>query len=102
MKKTNVLLLAGLLAAANQAGATIIATNSGPSDLFLVVYDSASKKTYYKDLGITATDFVAGGATACVDGNIAGDANFASFLSSATTVFQVAAFNPLVQGNDWG
>lgn len=102
MKKTNVLLLAGLLAAANQAGATISATNSGPSDLVLVVYDSASKKTYYKDLGITATDFVAGAATSCVDGNIAGDANFASFLSSATTVFQVAAFNPLVQANDWG
>jgi hypothetical protein len=102
MKKTNVLLLAGLLAAANQAGATISATNSGPSDLFLVVYDSASKKTYYKDLGILATEFVAPTATSCVEGNIAGDPNFASFLSSATTVFQVAAFNPLVQANDWG
>ncbi|TSA03535.1 MAG: hypothetical protein D4R76_04620 [Methylococcus sp.] len=104
MKKTNVLLLAGLLAAANQAGATISASTSGPSELFLVVYDSTSKKTYYKDLGITATDFVAGAATSCVDGNIAGDANFASFLSSATTVFNVAAFNPYVKANDndWG
>ena len=104
MKKTNVLLLAGLLAAANQAGATISASTSGPSELFLVVYDPTSKNTYYKDLGITAADFVAGAATSCVDGNIAGDPNFTSFLPSTTMVFNVAAFNPYVKANDndWG
>lgn len=104
MKKSNLLLAAGLLAAANQAGATIEASVGKPGELFLAVYDSTSKKTYYKDLGITFTDFVSAKAGSCIDGNISKDPKFAEFLASNALVYTVAAANPLYKGSEatWG
>lgn len=106
MKKTNLLMAAAMLVAANQAGAVISASTTAPGELFVVIYDSATGKTFYKDLGITSAEFMAPTASSCVDGYLATDPNYSGFLNSSSIIFNVAAINPrVVTGadvNNWG
>ena len=90
MKKTNLLMAAAMLVAANQAGAVISASTTAPGELFVVIYDSATGKTFYKDLGITSAEFMAPTASSCVDGYLATDPNYSGFLNSSSIIFNLS------------
>lgn len=96
MKKTQALLAAALLAASHQAGALINDSKFGdPGELFISVWDEAGAKSYYKDLGINMTDFMAG--KGCFSGDVSADPNFAGFISASGLVYNIAAVNSLVR-----
>jgi hypothetical protein len=105
MKKSNVLLTAALLVASHQAAALINDGKYGPtSELFISVYDAVNNKSYYKDLGITVSDFLAG--TGCVAGDFSADPNFAPIKNAAGLKYNIAGVMPLLADNtnitEWG
>lgn len=97
MKKTHALMAAALVVASHQAGALINdGKHKAPGELFVSIYDEAGARSYYKDLGITMTDFIDG--KGCFDGDLSKDPNYASFSSGAKAlVYNIAAVNPLVR-----
>jgi hypothetical protein len=103
--KTMHRLLAGLLLA--WAGPVLALLNDGtrgePSELFLVVYDAANSQTYYKDLGVTLTQFLQNPSG---NFNLAEDPHFAAFQGKPNLVYTVAAYYALKSDrsnlNQWG
>jgi hypothetical protein len=88
---------AALVVASHQAGALINdGKHKAPGELFVSIYDEAGAKSYYKDLGITMTDFLDG--KGCFDGDLSKDPNFAAFSNGAKDLaYNLAAVNPLVR-----
>jgi hypothetical protein len=95
MKKIQTLLVAALVAGSHQASAVIDDSKFGtPGELFISVWDEASGTSYYKDLGISMTDFMDG--KACFQGDFSADANYKGFANAANLKFNIAAVNSLL------
>lgn len=78
-------------------------TRGDPSELFVAVYDEASGKSYYKDLGRTLVQFLQNpGGTY----DLSSDPAYSAFLGKSGLVFNVAGFYPLKSDNSnisqWG
>jgi hypothetical protein len=105
MKKLTAILFGAALAGTHQAHALI---NDGKfdsaSELFISVYDEASQKSYYKDLGVTMAQVLQN--QACVNLNLAQDSNYAAFAGKKGLVYNVAGVNPLLKDSSnvasWG
>lgn len=65
-----------------------------PGELFISVYDSVQQKSYYKDLGITMTQFMKG--EGCIP-DLSTDEKFSVFKGKPGLVYNIAAVNPLVK-----
>lgn len=105
MKKLHALVVAGMMAGSHQALALINDSKfNEPGELFISVWDEAGAKSYYKDLGITMTDFMDG--KSCIAGDLAQDPIFAAFAGAQGLVYNVAAVNSLLQDQSnitkWG
>jgi hypothetical protein len=95
MKKIQTLLVAALVAGSHQASALIDDSKFGtPGELFISVWDEAGGKSFYKDLGISMTDFLDG--KACFQGDFTADPNWAGFANAANLKFNIAAVNSLL------
>ncbi len=95
MKKTQIFIAAALMAGSYQASAVINDSKFGtPGELFLSVWDEAGGKSFYKDLGISMADFMAG--KSCFQGDFSADPNWAGIASAANLKFSVAAVNSLL------
>ena len=95
MKKTTLFITAALMAGSYQASAVINDSKFGtPGELFVTVWDEAGKKSFYKDLGINVTDFMAG--KSCIDGDFSADPNWTAISKGANLKFNVAAVNSLL------
>lgn len=96
MKKTQALIVAALMAGSYQASALINDSKFGdPGELFISVWDEAGAKSFYKDLGITMTDFMEG--KSCFQGDFSADPNWSGFGGAQNLVFNIAAVNSLVR-----
>ena len=96
MKKLQAFMVAALVAGSHPAGALINNSKYGePGELFISVWDEANARSYYKDLGISMTDFLDG--KGCFQGDLSADPNFANFGNAANLVFNIAAVNALVR-----
>ena len=90
MKKLQAIMLSATLVGANPVHALINDSKfEDPGELFVSIYDSAGKKSYYKDLGISMGTFVANPASVLFD--LGADPNFAEFKGKDTLVYNVAA-----------
>jgi hypothetical protein len=78
------------------AGSTEAAIVDGitqPSELFVNVWDETAQQSYALDLGITTAQFLAN-PTQTLSFNLAGDANYTSFLTpQSPLMFNVAGFS---------
>ena len=77
-----------ILGAASQAHATIQPGTTGDGELFLSVWDDATKVSYTKDLGVTMSAFIGAGNNVAAVGtpmtiNFSSDANFTAFMTAA-------------------
>lgn len=89
-------MVAALVVASHQAGAQINDSKFGdPGELFISVWDEANARSYYKDLGLSMTDFIAG--KGCLAGDLASDPNYTNFSGAQDLVFNIAAANSLVR-----
>jgi hypothetical protein len=96
MKKLHLILFGAAMAGMHPAYALINDGKFGdPGELFISVLDEAGQKSYYKDLGVSMTDFLAG--KGCFAGDLAADANFAPFIGKPGLVYNIAAVNSLVK-----
>src|SRR5512137_1492153 len=96
MKKSHALMIAAMMVGSHQAAALINDSKfNDPGELFISVWDEAGARSYYKDLGITLTDFIDG--KSCINGDLAADPNFASFSGAKDLVYNIAAVNSLVK-----
>ena len=95
MKKIQTLLVAALVAGSHQASAVIDDSKlATPGEVFIAVWDEAGGKSFYKDLGISMTDFIDG--KACFQGDFSADPNWSGFANAANLKFNVAAVNSLL------
>lgn len=83
--KMKFLVAAVALAAAGQASAAIVTSQSGNGELFLSVYDADAQKSYTRDLGLTIDQFLNTGTVAVASGS--------------TLAFDPAATPAVVAGN---
>ena len=74
-----------------------------PGELFLALWDAGSLRSYYKDLGITLTDFLRNPAGRF---DLRQDPAYAEFLGKPEVVYNIAAVYPLrndlANVNTWG
>ncbi|QXP83765.1 PKD domain-containing protein [Methylococcus sp. Mc7] len=63
--------------------------NGAPSSLFIAVLDPDSRKSYYRDLGMTMDQFLQNPSASA---DLASDGSFAAFLGKPNLVYNVAAF----------
>lgn len=97
-------LLATLLSGSGSAFALIDSGTYGtPGELFLSVYDPASSRSYYRDLGVNLADFLTNPALSV---DLASDAGFADFKGVSGLVYNIAATYPLLEDfsnlESWG
>lgn len=106
--KLKTLVAAFALAIGGQAQAAIdsdnaanAGTGTGVGELFLSVIDrgGSAPRSYVRDLGITAADFLANDASFVNNLSIAADANLLDILNNATGTI---AWNLAAAYNDWG
>ena len=96
MKTTQALIVAALMAGSHQASALINDSKYGdPGELFISVWDEAGAKSFYKDLGISMTDFMEG--KSCFQGDFSADPNWSGFGGAQNLVYNIAAVNSLVR-----
>lgn len=96
MKKLQVILFGAAMAGTHPVHALINDGKFGdPGELFVSVFDAAGQKSYYKDLGVNMTQFMAG--QGCFNGDLGTDPNYAAFLGKPGLVYNIAAVNPLVK-----
>lgn len=98
MKAKSKLLATAIALASGSTQAAIDSATSGNGELVFTIWDKVSEVAYTKDLGFNMNDFLAGGANASVSQsfNLAGDANWSSFIGQAdeaNSVFAVIALD---------